>query len=78
MTEAELLKPYLDRMAERRKWSSPGQALSIARVREIPALLIRQDGLRPFRSGLLTMTSSRSTSTITTRSSVFRTGPRGF
>ncbi len=37
MTEAELLKPYLDRMAERRKWSSPGQALSIARVREIPA-----------------------------------------
>ncbi len=49
MAGAELIRPYLDRMVERRVWSTPVRALTLARVREILRHLIRQDGLRALK-----------------------------
>ncbi len=49
MTEAEWIKLYLDRMAQRRFWSMPARPLTVARAREILRHLIRQDGLRSLK-----------------------------
>jgi hypothetical protein len=46
MTGAELIRSYLDRMVERRVWSTPVRPLTVAGAQEILRHLIRQDGLR--------------------------------
>ncbi len=49
MLGAELIRPYLDRMVERRVWSTPVRPLTVARAREILRHLIRQDGLQSLK-----------------------------
>jgi hypothetical protein len=51
MADAEMIKPYLDMLAERLRWSKPLGPLKIARVREILRRVIRQDGLHSVEVG---------------------------